>query len=256
MPPSYREPKTFLVMIPCYNEESAIEKLSQELTLLRDKLIHSGIDLSVIWINDASRDRTGFCIDQSVSKNSWQKVIHHKTNLNLVGVMETILSRYSEFIPAEGNFLGVGVLDGDSSHPPSFFSEMISKSDLGYDVVIASRFQVGSVVRGVPAHRHLFSVGMSILFRCFGRIPNVKDYSCGYRIYSADLLKKIGSYRFRCRSFACMVELLVAAHHRGATICETPFILRYDLKESSSKMRVVQTIFETLRVLLRSTKWC
>lgn len=254
MAQSVSDLKTFLVMIPCYNEEAAIVKLSHELGVLRAALNQSAIDLTVVWVNDASRDRTGMYIDHEVSQNGWQKVIHHTNNLNLVGVMETILSRHTEFLTEGREFLGVGVLDGDGSHPPSFFREMILKLELGYEVVIASRFQVGSIVRGVPAHRQLFSVGMSLLFRCFGRIPNVKDYSCGYRVYSAGLLQRLGAYQFRCRSFACMVELLVATHHRGATICETPFILRYDLKESSSKMRVVQTIFETIRVLLRSAR--
>ena len=243
----------FFIFIPCYNEEKAISKLSHELLLLRERLNQKHLELRVVWVNDASRDQTANEIEREVQKHSWQKVIHHQSNLNLVGVLETILSSHLRFQEPSLSFLGLGVLDGDYSHPPSFFSEMIEKIVLGYDVVIASRFQVGSIIRGVPFHRHLFSVGMSWLFRSFGRVPNAKDYSCGYRAYSPAILQRIGEYKFQCRSFACMVELLMVAHQQGALICEVPFILRYDLKESSSKMRVFKTIFETMKVLLKAS---
>lgn len=243
---------TFYIFIPCYNEEKAISKLSGELLILRERLRQRQIDLGVVWVNDASRDQTAVEMNRVVTEHTWQKVIHHPSNLNLVGVLETILTSHPRFIESTQSFLGLGILDGDYSHPPAFFNEMIDKILNGYDVVIASRFQVGSIVRGVPFHRQLFSVVMSWLFRCFGRVPNAKDYSCGYRAYSPEILSKIGEYKFQCRSFACMVELLMTAHTNGAMICEVPFILRYDLKESSSKMRVVKTIFETMKVLLKS----
>lgn len=245
-----RRLQSFLVFIPCYNEEKAITKLSEELQNLRGRLAQRHVDLRVVWVNDASTDQTAFEINHVTRIHPWQQSIHHQINGNLVGVLETILSSYTRFIPEDQDFIGLGVLDGDFSHPPAFFYEMIKKLVLGYDVVIASRFQAGSVVRGVPAHRQLFSVVMSWLFRSFGRVPNAKDYSCGYRVYSPWILSQLQQYKFRCRSFACMVELLMAAYERQATVCEVPFILRYDLKESASRMRVVYTIFETMKVLL------
>jgi dolichol-phosphate mannosyltransferase len=213
---------------------------------------NSGVNVKVIWVNDCSSDQTAQKINKTVQQYSgWNFAIHHSQNRNLVGVLETTFSRYHEFVEDNEQLLGIGLLDGDYSHPPAFFSPMIDKLKLGYDVAIASRFQVGSIIRGVPPHRELFSIVMSFLFRSFGRIPNVRDYSCGYRAYSAAIAKKLNTHKFERRSFACMVELLCVADKHKATICEVPFILRYDLKLSSSKMKVVKTILETLQVLIK-----
>ncbi|WP_413294124.1 glycosyltransferase family 2 protein [Bdellovibrio sp. HCB185ZH] len=241
--------KQLLVYVPCYNEEEAIEPMANTFATLHERLQKNSLQLQVVWINDASRDTTPEKIDAVCSKYSFARAIHHPQNKGLVGVLETSLSDAGTL--NSENLFAIGILDGDNSHPAEFFLPMIEKIDLGYDLVIASRFQVGSIVEGVPFHRQLLSLGMSYLFRLAGRITNVHDYSCGFRLYKAPLFQKLKDYKFRKRSFACMVELLIACADKKALCCEVPFILRYDQKMSESKMRVWWTIRETLSVLIK-----
>ena len=49
--------------------------------------------------------------------------------------------------------------------------------------------------------------------------------------------------------FACMLDILLRLHTLGARIEEVPLVLRYDLKESPSKLRVLRTIRNTLKLL-------
>ena len=54
------------------------------------------------------------------------------------------------------------------------------------------------------------------------------------------------------RGFACMVELLLKLNHLGAKMCEVPLDLRYDLKQSASKMDVGSN---TTRLLKKLVAW-
>lgn len=244
--------KKFLVFVPCYNEESAIAPLSEKFISLNEELKKRGTTLHVTWVDDCSRDKTLTNILGTITTNpKLFSHIHHQTNKGLVGVLETVLDTLNR-PPSEiyTNYIAVGLLDGDDSHHPITFLPMLEKLNAGSEVVIASRYRRGSKIHGVPAYRNLMSLGMSILFRLVGRAKGVRDYSCGFRIYSPSIIQRIGRYKFQKRSFACMVELLMACKKRGAKFAEVPFTLRYDLKCSTSKMRVIYTIKETLQVLL------
>src|SRR5262249_19236146 len=84
----------------------------------------------------------------------------------------------------------VVALDADGSHLPGLALRMVQRISEGFDVVIASRFAEGAVVRGVPSHRQLLSVGMSGLFHAIMPLSGVRDFSCGYRAYRASCLQE------------------------------------------------------------------
>jgi dolichol-phosphate mannosyltransferase len=122
--------------------------------------------------------------------------------------------------------------------------------------VAASRFQPGAVVQGVPAMRRLYSRVMSLLFQVAFPIRGIRDYSCGFRAYRARTLKlaynTYGDAFITERGFACMVEILFQLSHLpGTQFAEVPFILRYDLKPTETKMNVRRTIANTLRVAMK-----
>jgi dolichol-phosphate mannosyltransferase len=131
---------------------------------------------------------------------------------------------------------------------------MIRNIAEGRDVVTASRYQPGSVTRGVPLFRRFLSRGMSVLFRSIYPIPGVRDYSCGYRAYRASMLKQLfqaeGEVLFASDGFSCMVRILLKLHKQGAICGEVPMVLRYDEKAGASKMAIGSTVARTLSVLL------
>jgi dolichol-phosphate mannosyltransferase len=96
---------------------------------------------------------------------------------------------------------------------------------------------------------------MSLLFRLVYPVQGVRDYSCGYRAYRAELLKDALSVRsdrlFAMDGFACMVGMLLHLARHDAVFGEVPLVLRYDQKQGASKMNVAQTVRRTLLVLLR-----
>ena len=93
-----------------------------------------------------------------------------------------------------------------------------------------------------------------MLFRSVARVPGVRDYTCGYRAYRAGVLRvafeRYQDQFIRQTGFGCMAEILLRVNAVSPIIHEVPLILRYDLKESASKMRVGRTVRETLLLLL------
>ena len=90
------------------------------------------------------------------------------------------------------------------------------------------------------------------------RVPGVKDYTCGYRLYKLDCIKRLkevfGDDPIQEKSFACMMEFLYKLHLSGTTFDEVGFELRYDKKQGDSKMRVSSTIKNSLFSALRFRK--
>ena len=85
--------------------------------------------------------------------------------------------------------------------------------------------------------------------------PGVRDFTCGYRAYRASALatasKAYGDSLFEFEGFQCMVDLLLKLRATGARFTEAPSVLRYDLKQGQSKMRIVRTATRTLHLLIK-----
>ena len=87
-------------------------------------------------------------------------------------------------------------------------------------------------------------------------IKGVRDYSCGYRAYRAEVLQRAyahyGEDFITEQGFSCMVEILCQLNRlKPMRFAEVPLILHYDRKPGETKMRVTKTITDTLRLLLR-----
>ena len=109
-------------------------------------------------------------------------------------------------------------------------------------MVIASRFAPGGGQLGVGAYRAFISHCANVFMKLFFPIPGVREYSCGFRAYRAEVIKDAIAYygndfiQLKGLGFTCTLEKLVKLKLRGAKFCEVPFVLRYDQKKSASKM--------------------
>lgn len=146
-------------------------------------------------------------------------------------------------------------MDADDTHAPSGIIGLVSGIDRGHDVFIASRYQEGAVVVGVPWSRRFLSYAASLLFRTIFPIRGVRDFTCGYRAYRADVLRQ-AALRYRQDfvnqdGFQCMVDVLLKLSRMNLRFGEAPLILRYDRKGGKSKMKVFRTVRKTLVLLLK-----
>ena len=202
----------------------------------------------VIVVDDGSSDRTAeivrpYCGEQVT-------LVEHERNQGLHAAVRTGMLTALE---RSGSDDVVIVMDADNTHDPALIPAMLAKIEEGADLVIASRFAPGGKMIGAPPIRHLYSAGARLLLTLRFPTSGVRDFTCGYRAYRAGLLKKAfekyGDQFISVSGFACMLDILLRLHALGARIKEVPLVLRYDFKESQSKLRVFSTVKNTIRLM-------
>lgn len=237
-----------VVALPAYNEEEALEPLLNSLDSVLKEL---RIKYEIIVVDDGSTDDTALIVSQA-SFRMPVTLIEHEVNQGLAGALRTGLLAATELCSAEDIIF---TLDADNTHPAGLMPRMLGMVREGHDVVIASRFQPGARVVGVPMHRHLLSVAARALFQVILPIRGVRDYTCGFRAYRAGVLQQAIKHhgdRFVSETgFSCMVDVLLKLRHQSPVVGEAPLILRYDRKGGVSKMNVSRTIYQTLSLIMR-----
>jgi len=239
-----------IIALPAYNEEIALPPLLDSVIQVRQDSLP---ELRVIVVDDGSADATAEVVRRYHETHSWVALVQHERNQGLSQAIQT--SFQAALKDADPDDIVV-TLDADNTQPPEVIPHMVERVNSGCDVVIASRFRPGAEVYGVPALRRFYSWVMSILFQVIFPLQGVRDYSCGFRAYRVDTLRRAyttyGDSFVTEQGFACMVEILCQLGRLGGVeFGEVPFILRYDLKPTATKMRVLRTIYDTLRVGLR-----
>jgi len=238
-----RRRRTVFVVLPVYNEEARIGQL---LGHIDEELSDEGVRYKVLVVDDGSRDRSAEILDGLKDKLPLE-IQTHQVNQGLGATIRDGLQLAAG--AAEANDVIV-TMDADDTHTPGLILRMIRMVREGHDVVIASRYRSGSRVIGVPLFRRMLSYGASLIFRIMFPTSGVRDYTCGYRAYRASAIQaaiaQYGDDFLNQDGFQCMVDILLKLRRMDVIFGEVPFILRYDLKEGATKMRIGATIRNTL----------
>ena len=236
------------VALPAYNEGKRLGQLIEKIGQTFDS---NGLNYTVIVVDDGSTDDTAEIAD-AAGKEYPVKLVQHKQNQGLSGALNTCL-RSSLQLAGESDI--IITMDADDTHPPKIIDRLIRAIDEGYEVAIASRYQPGSRVVGVPWNRILLTIVASYMFRLLMPITGVRDYTCGYRAYKHSVLEEAISFYgdefVSEKGFSCMVDVLLKMRRFGYVMGEVPFVLRYDQKEGLSKMPVGNTVITTLKLFLK-----
>lgn len=243
----FRAAKVFLAL-PAYNEEEALPELLER---VGEAFADNQLPYEVIVVDDGSSDDTA----QIVSQLSFQMPVHlvqHEVNQ---GLGPTIRDALKEAIDRAGERDIIVTMDADNTHPPGLIDRMVRMIHEGCDVVIASRFESGGRAVGVPLERHFLSLGARLIFSVLFPTRGVRDYTSGFRAYRASVVRQgfadHGDSFVGETGFSCMADILLKLRNQGALFGEAPLRLRYDQKGGASKMRVLKTIWLTIKLLGR-----
>ncbi len=228
------------LLLPAYNEELAIQSLLE-------RVADVPFDLRVIVVDDGSVDATA----EVVARHAHVHLVRHNHNRGLGEAFRTLFGVALAEATADDLLV---TMDADNTMDPELIAAMLNEVAEGSDIVIASRFANGREV-GVPPLRRLLSRLAWLTLQSSFAVPNVRDYTCGYRMYRVSLLQKLARSRpdfFESNGFTATVELLLNLSALNPKISEVPLVLRYDRKLGHSKMKVVTTVFQYLGLVVRS----
>lgn len=236
-------------MLPCFNEEKNIGLLLKNICRFYSK---KKIKFHIVVNDDGSSDKTYYhckMIKKKIPNN--MTLLKHKKNKGLGRTMETIFNYVLKICKPSDVII---TMDSDNSHTAQNSYDLLKKINKGYDIVIASRYTSKSKIYGLSFGRKILSFVCSIIFKILFPIKNVNDYTCGFRAFRVKKIKGIMSKKkfFSETGFSVSVDILLKlySNNKNLLFTEVPLILRYDRKQGNSKMKIIKTITQTLKLIV------
>jgi dolichol-phosphate mannosyltransferase len=235
--------RRLLLALPAYNEERSLPALLERCVPVSAALAREGKAFKVIVVDDGSKDGTIAAANSFMDRIDVE-VVPHVVNRGLGAAIRTCLVSALERASDDD---AIATMDADNTHDPSMLPDMWRFLDeQNADVVIASRYVKGGDEVGLTPLRKVLSRGASTLLTLTVPVRGARDYTCGFRVYRTTTLRRAfaawGDRMVEEAGFTCMAEILLKLGRGGAHVTEWPLILRYDLKEGASKMKIMRTI--------------
>jgi dolichol-phosphate mannosyltransferase len=233
-----------VVVLPAFNEEKNLPGLFAR---IQSALERAGLEYEILVVDDGSTDQTRRVAEEWAARIPIRLYCHDENQ----GLGTTL----RDGLNAAGGDRGLVVvtMDADETHDPELIPQMVRLIANGSQVVIASRYQPGARVEGLSYFRRLLSNFASLLFRALFPTPGVRDYTCGFRAYDAETLRAAaaayGGTLVTEQGFQCMAGTLLKLRRLGLRFAEVPMVLRYNLKRSASKIKILTTVVATLRMM-------
>ena len=186
------------IVIPIYNEEDNIEKLSESII---EAMLN--INYEVLFINDGSTDNSAHTIEKIIKIHANFKLINLRRNYGQTAAMQ------AGFDNAQGEV--VIPMDGDLQNDPKDIPKLIEKLDEGYDVVSGWRKERldKKFTRILPS-----KIANSLISKISG--IHLHDYGCTLKAYRKEILNDIKLYGEMHRFIP------IYASWEGARVTEIP----------------------------------
>ena len=164
------------IIIPCYNEDSTIEKIIEKINLQTD------IDKEIIVVDDYSTDKTRLILENELKDKIDHLVLNHQNQGKGYSIRKGIEKATGEIILIQ---------DADLEYNPTDYQKLIRPIKDGLaDVVFGSRF-LGLGERRVLYFWH--TVGNKFLTLLSNMLSNLNltDMEVCYKVFRSEELKKI-----------------------------------------------------------------
>jgi len=242
------------IVLPAYNEADCIVELAEGIAGVMERPSLKDLSWKILVVDDGSTDGTAENA-RSVADRIPLEVVSHAVNR---GVDQAFLTGFSAALERANDDDLILTMDADNTHQPRHIEDIVKKIGEGYDVVVASRYRPGSVVKNVPPGRLFLSwLARGVLTALF-HVPGIRDYTIFYRIYRPAVLRRAfdhyGEKLFEAPGFTSMAELLIKLNRLPppkVKFAETSTVLLYGIKLGPSKMKILGNISEYARMIVR-----
>ncbi len=233
-------------LIPIYNDANNILNIIKEYKQFFKKKDSSYL---LLFINDCSSDNIKDIF--STINSPKVKCIHFDHNRGPGAVIKDAIHLIAPKLKDDDIVI---VREADQANNGSqTLHMMLNKMHEGYDVVTASIFAPGGRMVGVPFHRFLMTQVCNALYRIFFYVRGVKLFTIFFRAYRGQVLRQLVKQEpetfISSNGFGFSSELLVKCIQNHYLICEVPIVLRLDLNQKKSTLKIKRTLQEHIRII-------
>ena len=188
------------IVVPVHNEEHSILPLYDRLTSV---LIRQNQPYEIIFIDDASSDRTAELLANLVETDARLKVIRLRRNFGQTAALS------AGFHEAAGNI--IIAMDGDLQHAPEDIPALLAKIDEGYDIASGWRKERidNAITRKIPSR-----IANWMMSKASG--IDLRDFGTTFKAYRAEVLKDVHLYGELHRFIPALASFY------GARVAEVP----------------------------------
>lgn len=236
-------------LIPAYNEA---ENLYYLLPNIRRFMTAFHYPYEIIVVDDGSSDDTAKVVDDAREVHGIHaRPIVHKINQGPGGGFRT---GFKEILKTAKDDDHIVTIEADNTSDLCVLHRMIERCDRGFDLVLASVYGGGRII-GAPRSRLLLSAGANTLMKTLFGLGELNTFSSFYRVHRTKMIREAfdqyGDGFVSERGFVCAVEMLLKLHSMGYAISEVPMLLDSNIRIGDSKMKVLRTTRDYLRVMYK-----
>ncbi len=235
----YKE-KTVCVVIPCYNEETQVEKVIITMPAYVDFMV---------LVDDQSRDRTVEIIKKMQENNKQVILIEHRINQ---GVGGAIASGYKW---ARDNKMEMAVvMAGDGQMDPDDLPALLDPVvDGTADYSKGNRLFTGEAFKKIPTIRYLGNGLLSLMTKVTSGYWNIADSQSGYAVINRKALKLIDWDKMYKR-YGQPNDILVRLNVENLRVTDVPIEPVYNVGEQSG-IKIHKVIFTIGWLLMKLFLW-
>ncbi len=183
------------VIVPCFNEQDNVLESAERIQKVFRQM---GVEAEIVFVNDASQDRTGELLEGLRSANKNVKVVTHTKNLGIVD------SWHSGLRSCQGSY--VVTIDADLQYQPEdialLFTELRGKN---VDLVQGCR----KYKSDNKFMRSFLSKGLNVMLNVIF-LKNLRDFKSGFVIYKRQAFESILAEKDRYRLFQHFFMLIAS----------------------------------------------
>ncbi|MEN9561311.1 MAG: hypothetical protein RIQ56_584 [Candidatus Parcubacteria bacterium] len=221
------------IVIPLYNEQ---ERIPKTIGIIFDFLKTYDSTTEVIFVNDGSKDDTSRVLEEYKKVYDFRIVSYSENRGKGYAVRQGVFA-------ADGSW--IAFFDIDLATPLTALDELLRHMKTGKEeILIGSRRIEGSaILKTESGLRTFLGQGYTLLSRIF--VPEVRDFTCGFKAYRRDVAKKIFAAA-KIDRWAFDTEVLYLGKRFGYSIRQIPVQWTHD---TASRVRVWRDVAHSLKEL-------
>jgi len=228
-------------MVPVFNEALNIVTLFEAFVKLRAEL-EGRFSIQYILVDDGSDDGT-VTTAKEISGDLNLTILQHEKNIGPGAAFATGFNYLSKHM---GEKDWVITMEGDNTSRYELIKQMITRSQEGFDIVLASPYMYGGGIKQTTFFRKLCSSGANLVVKDLLGIQGILTVSSFFRLYRAKALinmqRVFGPEILERAGFESMVEMVMKIAMLKISLSEVAMELDSSLRKGKSKMKVFSTI--------------